>query len=1011
MKIKNILLSISVALPVTVAAQTAVMNSGAQGYLERGKSMFNFHNYVGAIDQLNQATRLGLSGTAQEEAEFYIALSKFERAEHDDLDALIDFIEAHPTSGLAQWAQIKVGDYYFYRGDWTNALLSYSLVRDNALDGDRQEDLVYRRAYSNLRLGELEKAGQLYNTLAKSKRYGKATVFYHAYIDYAAGDYDSAMDKFTDIAGTSTKIGDLAYQAGYYIVQIRFHNKDYGRVISGGKQLLSEDENDYFTAELNRVVGESYFHTGNNESARKYITAYLNDPQGDPYRTAGYVMGVLDFKAADYKQAIEHMSIATDVDDALAQSANLYIGQCRLRLNDINGAARAFELAANVNHDPAVRETAFYNYALSQSQGARTTFDKSIDMFEQFLNDYPKSKYKEDVEGHLVDAYMSTNDYAKALNSINNIKKPGNKVLKAKQYVLYNLGVQSMSNNPADALTYLKEAVSLGNLDKTVYNESRLWLAEAQYAAGQYKEASENQQAYIKQAGKSGDNYGIAQYNLGYSLYQQRKYADALKAFQNAAASKQLDATMLGDTYSRMGDTYYYTQDYTAAQESYNLAMTTDKDAARDYPLYQIGIMMALNKQYEQAVNQMDLLVKECPNSTLVPQAMLEKGKAQAAMGSGKDAVATYKSVVKNFSDKPEARKALIQMAIVEKNMDDMDGAIDTYKQIVKNYPTSDEAQAAAEDLKLIYADRGELAQLDKFLNGIKGAPRLDVSEVDRLTFEAAEKAAIDDNPSITGMQEYLANNPGGAYVAKAKYYIARYNYFKGKYGDALSGLDEALKAGSDASFAEDAMSMRCDILMRQGQYNEALKAYNELAEKSASEDNRMMAQMGAMRASKALGKWNDVKDIASMLITKGGLNAGEEREVTMNRAIANANLGQTAEAQADFSRLAEDTQSEQGAQSAYELANMQFKAGNVKDAEKTINQFIDAGTPHSYWLAKSFILLSDIYAKQGKTADARDYLLSLKSNYPGNEKEITEAIESRLKSLKSSGSTKSKKK
>lgn len=1014
MKIKTVLLSIGLAIPMLMAAQPAIMNSDAQGFLNRGKLMYERHNYVGAIDQLNQASQMGLKGTALEEAEYYTALCKFERAEQGDLDALIDFIENHPTSGLAQWAQIKVGDYHFYRGDWNNALLSYSLVRDGALDGDRQEDLVYRRAYSNLRLGNYERAAMQYNTLNNTKRYAKASQFYKAYIDYANGDYETAMAKFVDIAGSSTAAGDLAYQAGYYITQIRFHNKEYNRVISGGQQLLSEAENDYFTAELNRVVGESYFHTGNNELARKYITAYLADPQGDPYRTAGYTMGVLDFSAADYAQAIQHMSIATEEDDALAQSAFLYIGQSRLKLNDINGAARAFEQAAKMRHDNNVRETAFYNYAISQSQGARTPFDKSIDMFEQFLNDYPNSKYKETVEGHLVDAYMSTTDYAKALNSINHIKSPGNQVKKAKQYVLYNMGVQSLSNSKTkEAITYLKEAVDLGNLDKTVYSESRLWLAEAQYRDGDYKNASANQQAYVKQAGKSGENYGIAQYNLGYSLYQQRKYADALTAFKNAASSKQLDDQMLGDTYNRMGDTYYYTQDYTSALDSYSQAMEADKTAPRDYSLYQMGIMMALNKQFEQAVNQMDLLLKECPTSTLAPQAVLEKGNAFAAMDNGKDAIAAYKTVVKDYPKSTEARKALIQMAIVDKNMNNVDAAIDAYKQVIKNYPTSDEAQAAAEDMKLIYADRGQLDQFNDFLLGIKDAPRLDVNEVDRLTFEAAEKAAIDDNPSITRMQEYLKNNPTGAYVPKAKYYVARYNYFRGNYKEALNGINEALNAGTDASFAEDALSMRSDILMRQGQYAEALKAYEELAQKSSSEDNRTMAQLGAMRASKALGKWNDVKQAASTLLEKGGLNAAEEREVTMNRAMANANLGNTAEAQQDLTKLAKDTQSEQGAQASYELANLQFAAGNVKDAEKTINSFIDAGTPHSYWLAKSFLLLSDIYAKQGRVADARDYLQSLKSNYPGNEKDILEGIESRLKALKNTPKTtaKSKKK
>lgn len=1002
MKIKNILLSIGVALPLAMAAQPDVMDAGAMGFLERGKSMFNSRNYVGAIDQLNQASRMGLTGTAQEEAEFYIALSKFERAERDDLDALIDFIETHPSSELSQWAQIKVGDHYFYRGDWNNALLSYSLVRDGALDGDRQEDLVYRRAYSNLRLGEYERAGQQYNSLANSARYGKAVVFYHAYIDYANGNYESAMKKFIDIASTSQVIGDLAYQASYYIIQIRFHNKEYKRVISGGEQLLSEADNDYFTAELNRIVGESYFHTRDDKQARKYLTAYLNDPQGEPYRTACYSMGVLDYRAGDYQQCIQHMSPATDLDDAVAQSAHLYIGQSRLKLKDVNGAARSFELAAKMKHDMSVRETAFYNYALSQSQGARTPFDKSIDMFEEFLNDYPKSKYKEDVEGHLVDAYMSTTDYNRALTSINHIKVPGKKVLTAKQYVLYNMGVQSLSNNKTnEAISFLKEAVELGSLDKTIFNESRLWLAEAQYRAGDFKNASANQKAYVKQAGGKGENMGIAQYNLGYSLYQQRRYDEALKAFQNAAQSNQLDKQMLGDVYSRMGDTYYYTQDYTAAQESYVRSMEVDSTAPRDYSMYQIGIMMALNKQFEQSIEQFDKMIQECPASTIVPQAMLEKGNAYAAMNNGKDAINTYKSVVKAYPKSVEARRALVQMALVDKALDNVDSAIEAYKQVIREYPSSDEAKAAAEDMKIIYADRGELDQFITFLNGIKGAPRIDVSEMDRLTFEAAEKAAIDDNPSITRMQEYLKNNPNGAYAAKAKYYIARHYYFKANYKEALAGIDEALKAGSDASFAEDAMSMRCDILMRQKQYEQALEAYKDLAEKSSTEDNRMMAQLGAMRASKALDRWTDVKNAAAALLEKGGLNPAEEREVTLNRAMANANLGLTADAMQDYTALARDTQSEQGAQSAYELANLQYKTGSPKDAEKTINQFIDAGTPHSYWLAKSFILLSDIYGKQGRVADARDYLLSLKNNYPGKEKDILEAIDTRLRSLK----------
>ena len=63
--------------------------------------------------------------------------------------------------------------------------------------------------------------------------------------------------------------------------------------------------------------------------------------------------------------------------------------------------------------------------------------------------------------------------------------------------------------------------------------------------------------------------------------------------------------------------------------------------------------------------------------------------------------------------------------------------------------------------------------------------------------------------------------------------------------------------------------------------------------------------------------------------------------------------------------------------------------------------EFTDAGTPHQYQLAEGFIALADAYRGQGKTYLAKEYLQSLKQNYPGKEKEILNAINSRLKSWK----------
>ena len=1003
MKLRKAVIGASVALPLAMAAQPVVMNTDAAGYLERGKLMYESRNYAGAIDQLTHMETLPASASMVEEADYYLALSRFERGEASSLEALQSFIDRYPSSRYVQEAQLKVGNYYFYRGEWESALLSYSLVRDGSLDGDNAEDMLYRQAYSNLRLGNYDVAGQQYERLSHTRQYAAATQFYQAYLDYANGDYATAKNKFAAIDPES----ELGYQSQYYITQINYKNGQYNQVIHDALQLLAEHENDYFDAELNRVLGESYYHTGQLGQARTYLRRYLDNPEGEPYRTAGYTMGVLDYDDANYAAALQDFALVTGEDDALAQSALLYTGQAKLKQNDLNGAAMAFERAAKMDYDRNVKETAFYNYAISQSKGARTPFNQSISLFEEFLNQYPTSRYRDNVEGYLVDAYMSTNDYQQALTSINHIQNPGARVLKAKQNVLYNLGVQQLANDNNDqAVNYLKQAIAVGNYDATALNESRLWLSEALYRQGDYKGAAQQQQAYLKNASTKGDNYALAQYNLGYTLYQQRNYRDAGTAFQRALNAGKLPADLKADALNRLADTKYYSKDYSGAQATYQQALNAGGGSGADYSMYQKGLMMGLNNQYAEEVAQMDALLKAYPKSAYAIHAMLEKGHAQEALGRGTDAVATYSQVWKSYPKTVEARTALLQTAIVHKNMNNESAAVDAYKQVIKSYPTSNEAQAAVEDMKMIYADRGQLAELNKWLATVPNAPRLNVSEADRLTFESAEKAAIADNPSITRMQQYIADYPQGAYVNKAKYYLGRHYYGSGDYGQALTCLNEALQTGTGAAYAEDALAMRSDILLKQGNGRQALQSYKELAQHATSTDNRLTALLGTMRVAKQIEDWNELKQQADTLLALSGLTAEEEKEVTLNRAVALSHLGKTDDAASDLATLAKDPNSEAGAQAAYELANLQFSQANYKGAERTINALIDAGTPHSYWLAKGFILLSDIYYKRGQVTQAREYLQSLRSNYPGSEQDIITEIDTRLRNWKSGTSS-----
>ena len=101
-----------------------------------------------------------------------------------------------------------------------------------------------------------------------------------------------------------------------------------------------------------------------------------------------------------------------------------------------------------------------------------------------------------------------------------------------------------------------------------------------------------------------------------------------------------------------------------------------------------------------------------------------------------------------------------------------------------------------------------------------------------------------------------------------------------------------------------------------------------------------------------------------------------------------------------DFVYLAQDTRNLYGAEAAYRVAQYHYDNNDVPKAEAAANEFIEKGTPHAYWLARNFILLSDIYIAKNDAYMARQYLVQLRNNYPGGNDDIVELIDKRLELL-----------
>ncbi len=971
--------------------EAQINSATAAGYVSRGVAMYNDKNYEGCLDQLLQVRNLDPVTAQQEEALYYIAMSTLYCGDDETLDLLNDFLRRYPQSHRCSDVTVAIGDYYFTRGSYTEALQAYQKVDPDALDDDRREEMLYRQAYSSMLLGDYARAGELFDLLTASKEYSNAATFYKAYLYYLDGNFDQAMAWFRKV-DTSREPGTAA---DYYISQICFMDKDYSQSLQLARKVLGGNCVAQFRPEMNRIAGESLYNLGDEKAAIPYLRDYVSET-ADVRPTAYYILGVSEYNAGNYREAADMLRQATDMPDAMGQSANLYLGQCYVKEGQPDGAMMAFEKAFRDNYESRVAEEAFYNYIVARVDGGRMPFGKSVSIMEEFLDKYPRSRYADDVRQNLVTGFMSDNDYESALRIIESTADPSKNMIAAKQRVLFMLGTRDyQSQRTAKAIDYLDRASEISGASPEIHRQSLLWLGNAQLDAGKLEDASRSYLGYLEAAPSTDANRPLAYYNLGYTRFRQNRWDDAITNFRRVSNASGVSSAMKSDALNRLADCLYYKERPDEAATVYTEAYEANPQSG-DYALYQAALMKGRQGDNAALIDAMDEMMSRFPASPLVPAAMLEKAQAFVALGQTADALETYSSLAKTYPSTSQGRNAYLQLAVTQLNAGNTAPAIESYKAVISKYPTSEEAQTAIEDLKQLYAAEDRLSEFAEFVNSVPNAPKIDASTLDAAAFQAAETDYI-DNGHTSRLAAYLRDYPHGAYEPQVLYYLAESSSNNGDSDTALEYVSGILTDYPDAEVAEAALLLKGDNELGQGKTEVALNTYTELERRASSPSMLNEARKGIMRTALELHRYDDVIAAADKIASTSAPGTSEMEEVDFTRAEALDAKGNHEEAYRIWRELAETPSDVYGAKSSVYLAESLLRGGDAEGALRTADALINAETPHNYWLARAFIVYSDALRKQGKTYDADAYLKNLKANYPDNDEDIFLMINERL--------------
>ena len=949
---------------------------------------------------------LSLSGMAQQvlpkdvagDKEYARVCKEYELKSENSIELLEAYLKQYPDSRHANRVESMIASVYFDQGNYQEAIALYRSCDLDALADKERDDAALKLATAYLKVGDLEEA-TVWFTLLKdvSKTHQNDAIYNLGYIDYVEGRYDKALNAFASLK-EDKEYGSLV---PYYISEIHLLLGEYRQADQIASNYLQRFAGHKDEAEMKRIQGEARYGMNDYLSAVTLLEAYM-EAVDQPQRKAMYELGMSYYHTGAFSNATEMLGKTTLERDALAQNAYLHMGLAYLQLKDRNLSRMAFEQASVMEYDKAVKEQALYNYALCIHETSYSPFAESVTVFERFLNEFPNSRYRERVNDYLVEVYMNTRSYDAALKSIAKISKPGPRIMEAKQRILFRLGTQAFANADfAQALQYFNRSLEIGQFNAATQADAYYWRGEANYRLENYQNAGKDLRRYLDlTTNKRSTEYALAMYNLGYTDFKQQNYNSALNWFSRFVESgNNENKHVLADAYNRIGDCNFYARKFEDARRSYDKAEQVDPSLG-DYSLYQEGFVKGLQRDYSGKIQTLNQLIANYPQSQYVDDALYEQGRAFVQLEDNANAIERYQLLVKNFPQSNMARRAANEVGLLYYQDDKYPEAIAAYKQVIQNYPGSEEARLAQRDLKSIYIDLNQVDEYANFVSTIPGGANFDVNERDSLTYVAAERVYMrgETMDARNSFVRYLQTFPEGAFSLNANYYIGLIDYNQKNYESATAHLNKVLEYPNN-KYSEEAMMMSAEMAYLAKDYAKALEWYKLLKDRASTPERRELAATGMLRSAAMAGNDEEVILAATAVLTDTKVAPELENEARYYRAQSLVKVNQMAHAVADWQSLAQDTRNAYGAEAKYQLAQYLFDTGKTADAEKEVLNYLEVSTPHTYWLARSFVLLSDIYAKLDRKLEARQYLLSLKQNYQADD-DIAGMIESRLEKL-----------
>ena len=993
---RKILFGALVASLFIITGSVSAQTGGPEAHFHRGVELYRAGKFGAA--QAEFARALSLSGKTDDRLamrlRYYDAMCAAELGRENAPVLLASFLQEYPNSIYNNDVRFASAVLDYAKGEWNRARDTFLAVNPFELPREKQDEYQFKLGHTLFMQEEYDKSYPYFRQVDAAGEYGRHALYCLSYIDYIKENYNAAKEGFQKLQA------DDAYKKviPYYLLQIAFLQNDYGYVTANGDALM-QGVTDARAREVARLLAEAWFHEGEYAKAIAYLDRY-RQLGGEMNRQELYLKGFSDYMEGYFADAAKELAPVCAADDRLAQNASYHLADCYLRLGDKQRAMHSFLVASSGQWDDAIREDALFNYGKLQYELGGGVFNEAINVLTRYLKEYPDSPRRDQVQEYLIAAYYNSRNYEAAWEAISRIPDPDNNIRTAYQKIAYFRGLEYFNAGDLDNADRLLD-LSMENRFNPKYTAlTSFWKAEILCRRGKWEEAIPLYRSYIRLSPASEPENLLAHYNLGYCYFNLERWGEAREWFDKFLSRYKTRDSYRADTYNRQGDILYAERSYWKAIEAYDQAIRLATDE-RFYAQFQRAVALGLVNRPERKIETLQEIIA-ADRGDYVDDAMYELARTYIAGERFADGAAQLKRYIAKYPSGANYTAALSDLGLVYQNLGDNNQALKYYKTVVEKAPSSPQAKDALLAIRGIYVDQNDVDAYFDFAKKTGIETDLTALRRDSLAYVSAEHVYLsgDAARSVQALNSYLKSYPRGVYRPNALYYLSESLLRENNRAGAIGTLEELASLYFN-DFTVRGLEKLATLSFEEKEYLVSADAYLKLSRTATNPTTVAGALGGYLKAVEAQGDEAETLAAADRVLESPYADTDVTRRARYIKASALDKEGKKDEALELYKMLAEENRTAEGAEATYRVIESLYEAGDTAGAEKRIFAFSESNSPQTYWLAKAFLLLGDIYAKAGDAFQARATYQSIVEGYSPADDGIVEAARQRIDALK----------